>query len=627
MNKIPVRFLLKFSFSLVLGVGLLACVNRSGSEKNTTGSILNKEQADDLEEAEDASSVVAMLVSPERPKPGQVFRVIVTGRRDVWKAKVHLSGPSGEIVPVKSVKGDGLPFWRMYAFLAGPSGNYQFRLEGQSSESINILVGDQPEPAVGNSVWKTRQGWDGKMEALYSAWINALFRDAGEGASWKALNEVTENIETNFLFNHLSLDEDNPDGKTKVLMRPDCADNPFYLRAYFAWKLGLPFGYHQCDRGYLGKAPATGQWITNEVIISKANSVQKFNSFVRMVMNGVHSGTARTAFKDERSDYYPVPLTRETLRPGVVFADPYGHTLVLVRQLPQSDKEPGILLSVDAQPDGTVAVKRFWNGNFLFNTIETEVIGEPGFKAFRPIGLNEGKFHLLKSDEINANPDLISFSFQQKGMESNLFYHTMERIINPKPMNPEMAMLDLINALVEQLNVRVNSVSNGEEYMKAHSGAVIPMPGSTSGVFQAGGLWEDFSTPNRDLRLLIAMDAVQGFPQKIVRSPENYKIPALQSPEQVMKNLESLLEKKSNEVSVIYLRSDGSEQRLSLAEILKRKEAFEMAYNPNDGPEIRWGAPDNSEERSTCKRHVSAGQLEKMNKVRVWFRKRLHPPT
>jgi hypothetical protein len=348
---------------------------------------------------------------------------------------------------------------------------------------------------------------------------------------------------------------------------------------------------------------------------------------MRMVMNGVHSGSARTALNDESSDYYPVPLTREALRPGVVYADPYGHTLILVRRIQQTSKSPGVLLSVDAQPDGTVGIKRFWKGNFLFNTNETEVIGEPGFKAFRPIILNEGNIRLLKTNQITAEAGLIPFSLQQKGLESNKFYHTMEQIINSKPLDPEMAMLDLIKALHEQLTVRVTSVANGEAYMKSHPGAVIPMPGGTSGVFQAGGLWEDFSTPNRDLRLLIAMDAVLDFPDKIVRSPDDFKLPMLQSPEKVKENLEELLEKKLNELSITYTRSNGTEQTLTIAEILKRKDAFEMAYNPNDGAEIRWGAPENSDERSTCKRHVPAGQLKTMQKVRVWFQKRLHPPT
>jgi len=342
-------------------------------------------------------------------------------------------------------------------------------------------------------------------------------------------------------------------------------------------------------------------------------------------MNGVHSGTARTALNDESSDYYPVPLTASALRPGVVFADPYGHTLILVRRLSQTSDTPGVLLSVDAQPDGTVGIKRFWKGNFLFNT--SEVVGEPGFKAFRPIVLKDGNPLLMSNEEISANRGLLPFSMQQKSMESGVFYHTMERIINPKPLDPEAALLDLIQALNEQLIVRITSVANGEAYMKSHPGEVIGMPGSPAGVFQAGGQWEDFSTPNRDLRLLIAMDAVLDFPDKVFRTPEDYKFPMLKSPEQVKKNLEELLTKKISELSITYNRSNGTEQKLTIGEILKRRDAFEMAYNPNDGIEIRWGAPVNSEERSTCKRQVPANQLARMKAVRVWFNKRLHPPT
>jgi len=343
------------------------------------------------------------------------------------------------------------------------------------------------------------------------------------------------------------------------------------------------------------------------------------------VMDGIHSGTARTALKDQSSDYYPVPLTRDALRPGVVFADPYGHTLILVRWVPQTGKKPGMLLAVDAQPDGTVAVKRFWKGNFLFTI--SEVIGEPGFKAFRPIVINGDQRRPMKNEEIATVPGLIPFSMQQKGMSGEDFYHTMDRNINPKPLDPEDALLDLIQALHEQLMVRVNSVANGEAYMKSHPGEVIGMPGRPAGVFQSGGQWEDFSTPNRDLRLLIAMDAIQDFPDKIIRSPEDYKLPKLSSPGQVKTKLEEFLTRKVSELSITYTRTNGQEQTLTIEEILKRKEAFEMAYNPNDCIEVRWGAPENSDERSACRRHVPGYQLATMKAVRVWFQKRLHPPT
>ena len=49
----------------------------------------------------------------------------------------------------------------------------------------------------------------------------------------------------NFLFNHLGLRED----ELNIVYRPDCADLPYFLRAYFAFKMGLPFGYSICSRG------------------------------------------------------------------------------------------------------------------------------------------------------------------------------------------------------------------------------------------------------------------------------------------------------------------------------------------------------------------------------------------
>jgi hypothetical protein len=343
------------------------------------------------------------------------------------------------------------------------------------------------------------------------------------------------------------------------------------------------------------------------------------------MMDGVHSGTARTSLDNENSDYYPVSLTREALRPGTVYADPYGHTFILVSWVPQSKDNPGALLAVDAQPDKTIAIKRFWKGNFLFNT--SEVVGEPGFKAFRPIALDNGKIRLMKNEELDTSAGLVSFSLQQRKMDSEVFYHAMERIINPKPLDPEEALLNLVKALYEQLLVRIKSVANGEAYLKAHPGSVIPMPSNANGIFQTGGLWEDYSTPNRDLRLLIAMDEVLNFPERAASSPEDFKISGSNSPEEVKKKLQALLDKKVSELKISYTRSDGSTQELTLAEILKRRDTFEMAYNPNDCIEVRWGALENSTERSTCNRQTSAYQQKTMLAVRKWFSQRLHPPT
>lgn len=617
------KLLNTITLALVL-ITMTSCGARPDQGKQSSKPESTIGMQDDSGGKSDFHGVTTILLSPRAPKPGEPFRIMVVGDKGIFQSKIKISGSNAE--SLKNRSGQGLPYWRIDEFKGLSEGKYLVTLQGKDSEHhLDFIVRNQPVQSTEQGVWKMEKSWDAAAEELYSAWINALFCDADERSIWKALHEVTQNKDRNFLYNHLSLNEDDPTDKNRVLMQPDCADNPFYLRAYFAWKLGLPFGFHECDRGYLGKAPHTGRWITNESSLSGANPAKKFNIFVRMVMNGVHSGTARTALSDENSDYYPVALTQASLRPGIVYADPYGHTLILVNSLAQTKDKPGVLLSVDAQPDGTVGIKRFWKGNFLFNTID--VVGEPGFKAFRPIVVENGKIRLLKSEEINANLAMVPSSMEQKGMDAGLFYHTMDRIINPKPLDPEAALLDLVQALNEQLIVRITSVANGEAYMKSHPGEVIGMPGSPAGVFQAGGQWEDFSTPNRDLRLLIAMDAILDFPDKIVRSPEDYQLPLLKSPDQVKKQLEALLQKKLTELTITYTRTNGADQVLTLSDILLRREAFEMAYNPNDGIEIRWGAPEGSIERSTCNRRVSESQLARMNATRPWFHKRLHPPT
>jgi hypothetical protein len=233
----------------------------------------------------------------------------------------------------------------------------------------------------------------------------------------------------------------------------------------------------------------------------------------------------------------------------------------------------------------------------------------------------------MRNKELTAEAGFAPFSLQQRKMESNVFYHTMERIINPKPLDPETALSDLIQAIHEQLIVRVTSVANGEAWFKLHPGTIIPMPSSANGIFQAGGQWENFSTPNRDLRLLIAMDALLDFPDLVARSPKDFNISGQVSPEQVKKKLQALLNQKVSSLSISYTRTDGSLQKLTVGEILQRSDAFEMAYNPNDGSEIRWGAPENSDERASCHRYAPSYQLEKMRTVRTWFSNRLHPPT
>jgi len=94
----------------------------------------------------------------------------------------------------------------------------------------------------------------------------------------------------------------------------------------------------------------------------------------------------------------------------------------------------------------------------------------------------------------------------------------------------------------------------------------------------------------------------------------------------VKADLERVLASELAARKFTYTRSDGSPWTLTLKEVIDRAADFEMAYNPNDCVELRWGAPDKSDEAATCKRHAPAAQRAKMTDYRRWFRER-HWPT
>jgi hypothetical protein len=185
-------------------------------------------------------------------------------------------------------------------------------------------------------------------------------------------------------------------------------------------------------------------------------------------------------------------------------------------------------------------------------------------------------------------------------------------------------MTDAITSLDEQVKTRVTSIENGRKYQQKQAGDTA-MPNGPS-IFETTGPWEDYSTPARDFRLLIAIDVVRGFPDHVGRRSDRYAISG-KGVEDVKRQLQGVLSSELTSRKISYTRSDGSQWTLSLKDVIDRATDFEMAYNPNDCVELRWGAPEGSAEASTCKRHAPPAQRAKMSSdYRIWFRER-HWPT
>ena len=104
-------------------------------------------------------------------------------------------------------------------------------------------------------------------------------------------------------------------------------------------KMGLPFGYSNCSRGGGGHAPKCYSWLTNlnpPAAAQRPGLAAGFGAYLPVVADAVQSGAVRVLATDDNTDFYSVPLAQQTLRPGTVYADPYGHVLMLVRRVPKS---------------------------------------------------------------------------------------------------------------------------------------------------------------------------------------------------------------------------------------------------------------------------------------------------
>jgi hypothetical protein len=589
----------------------------------------------------------AIFQLPHHPSESQPLRVIATSERHPGVASLVLYAPDGSLVTPDEHPLDGPPYSRWIEVPEPVPGRWT-AIFGDGEETIACLPirvaarSRPPAPRQGfGPAWPIEAQWGTATENLYSAFIEQLFREPSEDdVTWPQLQTLIADRDRNLLYDYRAQGED-----ATLDLEPDCADLPYFLRAYFAWKLRLPFAYRACTRGGKSAPPQCNELTGNNLESVPGNDdAAAFRRFVRRLAGTVHSSSPRTLPSDDETDFYPVRLSRRAIRPGTVFADPYGHVLVVARWKPQSIDDYGVLVGADAQPDGTVGRRRFWRGSFLF-TPRTDLVGA-GFKAWRPVwyrpveaataGQNPAgseapspntpdeptsPWRTTTNEELHGGSRAWS-SVQYRGSADD-FYSTMEALINPRPLDPIKRQISLVDALEESVGRRLSSVQNGEDFVKATGETPIDMPHG-SALFLTTGPWEDYSTPSRDMRLLISIDAVLSFSDSVSAHPDRFGVLETEREEaaqRVRRTLDEELRRRSFE----YTRSDGSSWTLTLADVVERANAMEMAYNPNDCVEIRWGAPEGSEERATCNRRAPQEQQERMKRYRTWFAKRERP--
>ena len=217
---------------------------------------LSNAQAQDLPCEELAE--VAVVTSPASPWTGAPLRILVAAEKPL-DGELSLIAPDGRVAARSRGQRGGPPYvW--FAEVASPAAGAWRATLDTSSFTCGTITKDiavsarksSASHAAEGSVWRVHNSWNRATENLYSAWIAKLFDAPLEAEqSWKTWHEVLRNRSRNVLFNHLGTGEDS----FTLSLSPDCADFVYFLRAYFAYKMGLPFAYSNCSRGAGGAPP------------------------------------------------------------------------------------------------------------------------------------------------------------------------------------------------------------------------------------------------------------------------------------------------------------------------------------------------------------------------------------
>jgi len=425
----------------------------------------------------------------------------------------------------------------------------------------------------------------------------------------------------------------------------DCADFPYYLRAYFAFKNNLPFFYTTAvepneltpeqltaidlERQMLALDPeklaayeaqlADRRYSRNGNITSRRNTIPTINGAARdffkvgnIIHDAISSGTLRT-FKSPPGkplpDFYSPQVQLGSIRPGTVLYSVAGHVAIVYDITADGD-----VLYLDAHPDNSVTRGSF---NSKFRVLRSSYGGN--FKNFRPFRLENVKYDPREPGRIlsaqfrfYADEEIPDYSVEQyegtsqrqQGtdpvFEYNLknmnyrfdFYEWVKlrlsngtyRIRPLNEMNKEMA------SLCTDVKNRLDAVGKALEnniHLKNHPSRL------PRNIFGAEGEWESYSTPGRDLRLKeVILSIASSAKTWISKVKSNYPVMEYSGT-----NLKAdLLRSYHNGVwrcPLTYKNSKGQNINLSLSLVIDR--IAQLSYDPYTCVERRWGATSSAE--------------------------------
>ena len=430
--------------------------------------------------------------------------------------------------------------------------------------------------------WVVEREWDEAAEEEFAEWVHAIGM-AREKRAFR-LAAGLKNPDVNPLY---SPEDDD------LRFEADCATFIYAMRTYFAYKTRRPFSF-TANKGRRYKANNRPR------VFKDFSQYPDFRRLFNGALSAVSSGHFRMHASLEGTDTYPLDVTRESIRPGVVYYDPNGHALMVYRV----DEDTGDIFFMDGHPDGTLTRKRFdeklARGSARFGG------GFRGWRHYRIETLDEaaGSFVMVRETNRESAHFSDTAPYRRKlnidGIK--LTYHEWVKArvarngVYTLPREEFTRRLGGICGDLKERERAVGAAVAADVHLRVHPGKL------PSNIYRARGDWQEHSTPALDARLRRNAVELRGF---IIDSMDR-----VQSGDRRVKFDGSAAELRdeyldiwvefvaSDECAVEYVDTEGTPQRLSLHDLMGR--LFDLSFDPYHCPELRWGAPADSAERGTC---------------------------
>jgi hypothetical protein len=471
-----------------------------------------------------------------------------------------------------------------------------------AAKKPDVLIGDNFAPSVSSKwQWKViRTAWTQRDEDEFGEFIRLI----GE-SDCKTTHECLASPKSNPKYFAT-----NPPG---MFFFADCADLPFALRGYFAWKNGLPFSFSTAVDLHPGSRHSASGLNSFQItgryhIIPPGPDPRQVMPVISRVST-VHFRIPAAYRGKMMSDHYPVKIDRESVRAGTVVFDALGHIAVVYKVT-----DDGIVHFIDAHPDNSLT-RGVYGSEFERGGAETG----SGFVRWRPqtlVGATKAKDGTLYGGKVvpAANQALADWSDEQyfgtsegrssdwrtarffiDGAEVDHYFFIRLRLA-PRGyrFDPVAETRHRVKVLCDELGQRVAAVDAAIKagLHKRPQPARLP-----TNIYITQGDWEAYATPSRDAQLKTIFKELRDDIQRFMAMQAAANKHIVYTGTDLRGDLRNAYDSTAQSCSITYTKTDGSTQTLSFAEIKNR--LFKLSFDPYHCVERRWGAT-NAEELASC---------------------------